>query len=59
VVGDVAQTVDIFRDGTFLTSLTGTTVTATASPARGGGSFVYRVCETGTTTCSNDATATF
>jgi hypothetical protein len=27
--------------------------------ARGGGSYTYRVCEAGTTTCSNTVTVTF
>ena len=53
-------TVDIFRNGVKI-------VTATSNDGshtdpinlRGGGTYVYKVCEAGTTRCSNDATVAF
>lgn len=54
-----ASSVDVYRNGV-LTATTPDDGTYTDDiDARGGGSYRYRVCEAGTTTCSNEATVTF
>ena len=57
--GAVGGNVDVYRDD----NLTATTANDGAYTDninnRGGGSYTYRVCEAGTTTCSNDATVSF
>jgi serine protease len=51
--------VDVFRGTTKIaTSVPGNAYTDNIG-GRGGGSYTYRVCNTGTTTCSNEVTVTF
>jgi len=51
--------VDIFRDGTFLFgNVNGGSFTDNIG-VRGGGTYVYQVCETNTSNCSNTATVVF
>ncbi|HEU0305372.1 MAG TPA: S8 family serine peptidase, partial [Lysobacter sp.] len=55
-----AATVDVFRGTSKVKSAianTGTTVDAVK--VRGSGSFTYKVCNAGTTTCSNNATVNY
>ncbi|MFO7852023.1 MAG: PKD domain-containing protein [Bacteroidota bacterium] len=53
------KAVDIYRDGAPIeTNFDGSSYTD-ANLGRGGGTYTYKVCETGTTTCSNDATVVF
>ena len=56
-------TVDIIRDGVVIdtagTSNGGTGSYTDNIDQRGGGSYIYQVCEQGTSTCSNEATVTF
>jgi hypothetical protein len=57
--GASSSTVDIYRNGAFLTN-TGNDGFYTDSPgSRGHATYTYRVCNGGTQTCSNNATVTF
>lgn len=57
--GTSVSDVDIYRDGS-LVDTTANDGSYTDNLGRGGsGSFTYQVCEAGTSTCSNEATATF
>ena len=49
--------VDIYRDGSLITTVGGSTYTDNLG--RVSGTFVYQVCEQGTPTCSNEASVTF
>lgn len=51
--------IDIYRDGSVITATTNDGAYTDNIDNRGGGSYTYRVCEAGTSTCSNDATVTF
>lgn len=55
--GSTASSFDIFRDGSYLTTVSGGSYTDNIG-VKGGGSYTYTVCEAGTATCAN-ATATF
>ncbi len=50
--------VTVYRDGTAVGTASGTTYTDSTGQ-RGSATYTYRVCETGTTTCSNLATVVF
>jgi extracellular elastinolytic metalloproteinase len=50
--------VDIYRNNVFVTTDAASPFTDTI-PGKGGGSFTYRVCNAGTSVCSNNATVTF
>jgi subtilisin family serine protease len=50
--------VDVFRGTTLLTTTSATTYTDNTGQ-KGGGSLSYRVCNTGTSVCSNTVTVTF
>jgi hypothetical protein len=53
-----SSTVDVYRNGGSIATVTGTTYTDNIN-ARGGGSYNYQVCNQGTTTCSNVVTVSF
>ena len=53
------QRVQIFRNGTRVTTTTNLTSYADQTNIRGGGSITYRVCAEGTTNCSATITLTF
>jgi subtilisin family serine protease/PKD repeat protein len=55
--GAAGANVDVFRNGTRVTT-TANDGAHTDQPSAAG-SYTYRVCNAGTTTCSNDATVTF
>jgi hypothetical protein len=57
--GATSSQVDIHRDGEKLVTVPNSGSHTDNIDARGGGSYVYKVCEAGTSTCSNDATASF
>jgi len=57
--GADSNNVDIYRDGALLTTVSNTGAYTDATNFRGGGSLTYQVCEAGTSTCSESATATF
>ena len=49
--------VDVYRDGTNIATTTNDGAYTDNTGQKGGGSATYQVCETGTATCSNTATA--
>lgn len=51
--------VDIYRDGSFLGSADNTGNYTDATNFKGGGSLSYKICEAGTTTCSNEVIIQF
>lgn len=53
-----AGNVDIFRNGSKIATVSGTSYTDQTNN-RGGGSLTYQVCEAGTSTCSNEVTINF
>jgi serine protease len=57
--GATSTNVDIFRDGTIITTTANDGAYTDNINNVGGGSYVYQVCETGTGTCSNTVTVTF
>ena len=57
--GASAASVDVYRDGTRITTTANDGAYTDAINRKGGGSYVYRVCNAGTTTCSSNATVTF
>lgn len=50
-------TADVFRNNSFLATVTGTTYVDVIG--RGGGSHTYKVCDAGTTTCSANVTVSY
>lgn len=57
--GAGSSQVDIFRNGSLLATVDNSGAYHDAIDQRGGASYTYRVCEAGTTTCSDEVTATF
>jgi PKD repeat protein len=51
--------VDVYRDGAIITTTANDGFYTDNIDQRGGGSYTYKVCEAGTTTCSNEAVAQF
>ena len=56
--GTTAASVDVFRNGAKVATVSNSGA-HTDTLGKTGGSFTYKVCEAGTTTCSNTATVTF
>lgn len=54
-----ATNVDIYRDGAKVMTTTNTGAVTDNIDQRGGGSYTYKVCATGTTTCTNGAAVSF
>lgn len=57
--GATATDVDVYRDGSVIVTTANDGFYTDAINLRGGGSYIYKVCEAGTSTCSNDATVSF
>jgi hypothetical protein len=57
--GATSTNVDIYRNGVVITTTANDGAHRDNINNRGGGSYIYRVCEAGTSTCSNEATVTF
>jgi subtilisin len=57
--GAVSASVDVFRNEIFIATTANDGFYTDAIGATGGGSYTYRVCEAGTTTCSNEAVASY
>jgi hypothetical protein len=51
--------VDVYRNGARITTTSNDGAYTDNINTRGGGSYTYRLCEAGTTTCSNQVTVTF
>jgi subtilisin len=58
-ISDAAPSVEVTRDGTLIATVEGASTYTDRIGTRGGGSYDYQVCETGTATCSSIETATF
>jgi subtilisin family serine protease len=56
--GALASSVDVYRNGTRITT-TSNSGSYTDSLGKSSGTFSYKVCDAGTTTCSNTASVTF
>jgi hypothetical protein len=54
-----ASSVDVFRNGSEIASNVSGSAWTDNIDARGGGSYTYKVCKSGTTTCSNEVVVTF
>ncbi|HEX9709332.1 MAG TPA: PKD domain-containing protein, partial [Candidatus Thermoplasmatota archaeon] len=57
--GGESTSVDVHRDGTLIASTPNGGAYTDVIGKRGGGTYVYQVCEAGTTTCSNEVTIVF
>ncbi|WP_407278899.1 S8 family serine peptidase [Aromatoleum evansii] len=57
--GSAAGSMDILRNGSILTTTGNDGAYTDPINRTGGGSYTYRVCETGTATCSNEAVVVF
>lgn len=57
--GATSTDVDVYRDGKLVTTTTNDGAHTDSIGAKGGGTYKYKLCEAGTTTCSNDATVSF
>ena len=57
--GASSTSIDVFRDGAKITTTANDGAHTDNIGKRGGGSYTYKLCEAGTTTCSNVATVTF
>lgn len=57
--GASSENVDIYRDGSKITTTANDGVYTDHINRRGGGSYTYTVCEAGTSTCSNEVAVTF
>jgi serine protease len=57
--GATSTNVDVFRNGANITTTANDGFHTDNINNRGGGSYTYKVCEAGTTTCSNEATISF
>ncbi len=57
--GATSTEVDVYRDGAIVATTANDGAYTDTTGQKGGGSAVYQVCEAGTSTCSNEATATW
>jgi serine protease len=57
--GATSTNVDIFRNNTPIATVANSGAYTDDINNRGGGGYTYRVCEVGTSTCSNEVTVTF
>ena len=57
--GATSTSIDVYRNGARITTTANDGAYTDNTGLRGGGSLTYRVCEAGTSTCSNDVTVQF
>ncbi|HEU4747037.1 MAG TPA: S8 family serine peptidase, partial [Gemmatimonadaceae bacterium] len=57
--GATSSTIDVFRDNVKIITTANDGAHTDNIGNRGGGSYVYKICEAGSTTCSNQVTVTF
>ncbi|NIL93573.1 MAG: PKD domain-containing protein [Woeseiaceae bacterium] len=58
-IGATSTNVDVYRDGGLIETTANVGFYTDNINRRGGGSYIYKVCEQGTSTCSVDVTVTF
>lgn len=57
--GSAAAQIDVYRQGSRIATVSNTGTYTDQTSFRGSGSLTYRVCEAGTSTCSNEVTIVF
>ncbi|NOT28278.1 MAG: alkaline serine protease, partial [Acidobacteria bacterium] len=57
--GLIGANVDVYRDGTRITTTPNDGAMTDAINSRGSASYTYKVCAAGTSTCSNEVRITF
>ena len=57
--GATSTDVDVYRNGSLLTTTANDGAYTDATNNRGGASYTHQVCEAGTSTCSPEVTTTF
>ncbi|MFC1640152.1 peptidase S8, partial [Gemmatimonadota bacterium] len=57
-IGATSPNVDIYRDNEIVTMILDEGAYTDVTGAKGGATYVYKVCEAGTSTCSNVVTVT-
>jgi PKD repeat protein len=57
--GATSTSVDIYRNGAVVATVDNNGAWTHDTGQRGGGSYIYQVCEAGTSTCSNEVTVSF
>jgi len=57
--GTTAEKIDIYRDGALINTVDNTGAYTDHIDKKGGGTYTYKVCDAGITTCSNEAMVTF
>jgi serine protease len=57
--GAASSSVDVYRDGVKVVTTPNDGAHTDVTGKKGGGSYTYRVCEAGTSTCSNQTTVSF
>ncbi|MCZ6866776.1 MAG: PKD domain-containing protein, partial [Chloroflexi bacterium] len=57
--GPTSTNVDVYRDGSIIATTPNNGFYTDNIDQRGGGSYTYKVCQEGPSTCSNEATVTF
>jgi hypothetical protein len=57
--GATSSSVDVYRDGVAIATTSNNNVWTDQINAKGAASYVYKVCNSGTSTCSNDVTVSF
>ena len=57
--GATSSQVDIYRDGVVRVTTTNDGLYTDSTGDRGQATYIYKVCEAGTMTCSNQVTVTF
>jgi len=57
--GAASTNIDVYRDGVSIVTVPNNGFYTDSIGARGHASYTYKVCEAGTSTCSNEVTVTF
>lgn len=57
--GATSTDVDVYRDGVVIVTTANDGAYTDSTGERGSATYVYQVCEAGTSTCSNEATVNF
>ena len=57
--GATSGNVDVYRNGSVITTTANDGTYTDSINQRGGGTFTYKICEAGTSVCSNESVVTF